>query len=274
MFTSHGLVLSSHDQFGDDQQQEFVPAFASQTSQTDSFLGGLNGVELMSNNFLLPNDLTDPFRTPPQTGFDGYLAGNVDYDDALLGNTAAMLPWDTSFPTQDFTMIDDSSIPPPSSVSSESQNWSPVDMFLPLEPLTPPELAAFAPLSAPPLQGQLEYSSATTPPTPSENATTTKKASRSTGPKYVPPSLALGDAWTLTYGYRRQLRKIIKPETCPVCGRGHAQLRERDRHIVTHHFEEAVRMGLNTERPTCQICDQDFRRKDHLTRHMKRRHGW
>lgn len=190
--------------------------------------------------------------TPPLNGFDGYLAGNLDFDESLL-DAAGGLFWGADMYNQSFAMDVDSSTtnnnfaaPPPPSTASESQGLSPADnMYL---PFTPPEVPGY-PLS--------------TMPSPSSATTTTNNPSPSQQPSRKPSST----------GPKRQLRKVIKPETCPVCGKGHAQLRERDRHIVTHHYDDAVRMGLKVDRAECGLCGQTFRRKDHLTRHMKRRHG-
>ncbi|KAK0387315.1 hypothetical protein NLU13_5628 [Sarocladium strictum] len=186
--------------------------------------------------------------TPPMSGFDGYLAGNLDFDENFP-DSMGDLSWGADMYNQTFAAgMDDFANPAPPSTASESQGLSPPETaFL---PFTPSDVSDFVPstMASP-------SSAATNPSPPSFHQTTDRKPSSSTGPK-------------------RQLRKLIKPETCHVCGKGHAQIRERDRHIITQHYDEAVRMGLNVDRPKCGLCDQTFRRKDHLTRHMKRRHGW
>lgn len=197
------------------------------------------------NEFTMPVDFPiTSLDTPSMSGLDGYLAGNLDFDENLF-NPVGDLSWGTDMYNQTFaTGMDSSAVPAPPSTASDSQGLSPAELFL---PYTPPEVPTVGSSAMP-------SPSSANPSPPSSHPTPDRKTS-STGPK-------------------RQLRKLIKPETCPVCGKGHAQVRERDRHIITQHYDEAVRMGLNVDRPQCGLCDQTFRRKDHLTRHMKRRHGW
>jgi hypothetical protein len=214
-------------------------------------------------SFPVPVDFSNTqLGTPPMSGFDGYLEGNIDFDENLFN--MGDLSWDTDMYNQTFAMgMDDFAVPPPPSTASESQGLSPTELYL---PYTPPGDLTFTPSM----------------PSPSTNASPSsshqqpdRKPTASTGPKYVPLSThSTSSSKADPHGPRRQLRKLIKPETCPVCGKGHAQIRERDRHIITQHYDEAVRMGLNVNRAECSLCDQTFRRKDHLTRHMKRRHGW
>ncbi|KAH7162259.1 hypothetical protein B0J13DRAFT_4546 [Dactylonectria estremocensis] len=74
---------------------------------------------------------------------------------------------------------------------------------------------------------------------------------------------------------RKQKRKIEKPETCPICSKGHAERRELNRHIKSRHKGLAKAMELPMEKIKCKhlSCPGTFERKDHLTRHMKRTHG-
>jgi hypothetical protein len=228
--------------FGDDEDfMAYDPTFLPATTLPNEALPFLAD----GTHFTMPVDFPmASLDTPPLSGFDGYLAGNLDFDENLF-NTVGDLSWAADMYNQNFaTGMDTFDVPAPPSTASESQGFSPAEMLL---PFTPPEVptAGYSTMSSP---------SSANPSPPSSHQPTDRKPS-STGPK-------------------RQLRKLIKPETCPVCGKGHAQLRERDRHIITQHYDEAVRMGLNVDRPQCSLCDQTFRRKDHLTRHMKRRHGW
>lgn len=235
------------DMFGDDQQD-----LAALALPTDFFLGDMNDPTLfLGDAFPLSSaGLADPFATPPLSGFDGYLAGNLDFDENLLASPAD-LNWGAEFYNQDLAMINGFDVPPPPSTASESQGVSPIDnMYL---PYTPPEVPAYSPAMIAPFPSDAPAIPEFQPPTPPKNDQNTT-SNHPLGPK-------------------RQLRKLIKPETCPVCDKGHAQLRERDRHIITHHYDDAVRMGLNVQRASCTLCEQSFRRKDHLTRHMKRRHG-
>jgi transposase-like protein len=71
----------------------------------------------------------------------------------------------------------------------------------------------------------------------------------------------------------REWRKIIKPEECPACPKGHTYREDLNRHILVHHRHLAAEYGLSTERPVCKWCNESFARKDHLTRHLRRRHG-
>ena len=260
-------VMAGPNAFGDDEDFSNYDAsllLGTLTNEPLPFLAD-------DGMFPMPMDLanTTTLGTPPLSGFDGYLAGNLDFDENLFNVEGHA--WGAEMYNQDFmaTGMDSftNQVPAPPSTASDSQGFSPVgSMGL---PFTPSEVYISTPSAMP------SPSSAATNPSP---LATDRQSSASFGPKYVPnsdpssfnePGANLSSSTT-----RRQLRKLIKPETCPVCGKGHAQIRERDRHIVTQHYDEAVRMGLNIDRPQCHLCDQTFRRKDHLTRHMKRRHGY
>lgn len=247
-YTDPSSVMARSNAFGD--EEDFS------TYDASLLLGTLPNEPLPfladDGMFPMPMDLANTATlggTPPLSGFDGYLAGNLDFDENLFNAEGHI--WAADMYNQDFMAAGMDSfstqVPVPPSTASESQGLSPVEsMYL---PFTPSELQAST------SSGMPSPSSAATNPSPPSTTTTDRKSASSFGPK-------------------RQLRKLIKPETCPVCGKGHAQVRERDRHIITQHYEDAVRMGLNTDRPQCHLCEQTFRRKDHLTRHMKRRHGY
>jgi hypothetical protein len=72
---------------------------------------------------------------------------------------------------------------------------------------------------------------------------------------------------------KRQKRKEDRPEKCHICQKGHQWRRDLERHYCTHHPDEAAKMGLSMSRPMCRHCGQDFARRDHLTRHLRRKHG-
>jgi hypothetical protein len=72
---------------------------------------------------------------------------------------------------------------------------------------------------------------------------------------------------------KRQKRKENKPEKCHICQKGHQWRRDLERHYCTQHPDEAAKMGLSMSRPVCRHCGQDFARRDHLTRHLRRKHG-
>lgn len=72
---------------------------------------------------------------------------------------------------------------------------------------------------------------------------------------------------------KREKRKKEKPERCHICEKGHQWKRDLDRHYITNHPEEAEKRGLHIFRPRCKHCGRTFARGDHLTRHVKRKHG-
>jgi uncharacterized Zn-finger protein len=72
---------------------------------------------------------------------------------------------------------------------------------------------------------------------------------------------------------RRAKRKVDKPEICLICQKGHQWRRELNRHYRTNHPVEAEKMGISMARPVCRYCGKDFARRDHLKRHLKRKHG-
>jgi hypothetical protein len=73
--------------------------------------------------------------------------------------------------------------------------------------------------------------------------------------------------------FRRQKRKEDKPEKCHICEKGHQWKRDLERHYRSNHPDEAANMGLSRSRPICRHCGKDFARRDHLKRHLKRKHG-
>ncbi|CVL09569.1 uncharacterized protein FPRN_11304 [Fusarium proliferatum] len=72
---------------------------------------------------------------------------------------------------------------------------------------------------------------------------------------------------------KRQKRKEDKPEKCHICGKGHQWRRDLERHYWSNHPDEAVKMGLSRSEPKCRHCGKYFARRDHLKRHLKRKHG-
>jgi uncharacterized C2H2 Zn-finger protein len=71
----------------------------------------------------------------------------------------------------------------------------------------------------------------------------------------------------------REWRKQIRPERCPVCRKGHTQRSELKKHILVHHPELTAEYGISTERHVCKWCGSDYKRADHLTRHLNKEHG-
>lgn len=73
---------------------------------------------------------------------------------------------------------------------------------------------------------------------------------------------------------KRDERKVCRPEKCHICGLGHAQRRELERHMVSNHRKEAERMELDVSKVSCKFCGLKFDRirRDRLVRHMKRKH--
>ncbi|EWZ00603.1 hypothetical protein FOYG_00433 [Fusarium oxysporum NRRL 32931] len=72
---------------------------------------------------------------------------------------------------------------------------------------------------------------------------------------------------------KRQKRKEDKPEKCHICEKGHQWKRDLERHYRSNHPDEAAKMGLSRSKPICKHCGKDFARRDHLKRHLKRKHG-
>lgn len=74
---------------------------------------------------------------------------------------------------------------------------------------------------------------------------------------------------------RKEMRKVEKPEKCDKCGRGFAQARDLRRHIAVHERSRATHLGISYEKVRCKVmsCKETFARQDHLTRHLKNKHG-
>jgi hypothetical protein len=71
----------------------------------------------------------------------------------------------------------------------------------------------------------------------------------------------------------REWRKMIRPEKCPACGKGHTYQNELDKHIAAQHPHLAAEHGVSTNRHFCVWCPKSFARPDHLTRHLRLKHG-
>jgi len=74
----------------------------------------------------------------------------------------------------------------------------------------------------------------------------------------------------------RQLRKLLKPSECPICGYGHAYKGDLKKHIASNHPERAHEYQVSTDRTPCLSpgCNKTFARRDHFRRHFKNKHGW
>ncbi|KAI0126688.1 hypothetical protein BJ170DRAFT_596264 [Xylariales sp. AK1849] len=74
---------------------------------------------------------------------------------------------------------------------------------------------------------------------------------------------------------KNEKRKVDKPEICHICSRGFAQARDLRRHIAVHERSRATHLQVPVERFHCVIssCHQTFARQDHLTRHLRNKHG-
>jgi len=72
----------------------------------------------------------------------------------------------------------------------------------------------------------------------------------------------------------RNQRRRLKPERCSQCGKGHADGRDLDRHMVSNHREHAARIGLDVSKVKCSICGLKFDkiRHDRLVKHRKKIH--
>ncbi|KAL2258474.1 hypothetical protein VTK26DRAFT_8208 [Humicola hyalothermophila] len=72
-----------------------------------------------------------------------------------------------------------------------------------------------------------------------------------------------------------QRRKRERPERCRECGKGHTHVADLNKHIASNHPEKAGQYGVSTERHLCVWCPvpRSFARRDHLLRHLTRRHG-
>ncbi|AEO66537.1 uncharacterized protein THITE_2170317 [Thermothielavioides terrestris NRRL 8126] len=71
----------------------------------------------------------------------------------------------------------------------------------------------------------------------------------------------------------RKWRYQIRPERCPICGKGHPFKAELNKHIASRHPERAAEYKVSTARRICEWCGRSYARKDHLTRHLTRKHG-
>ncbi|KXX75854.1 Zinc finger and BTB domain-containing protein 7C [Madurella mycetomatis] len=72
---------------------------------------------------------------------------------------------------------------------------------------------------------------------------------------------------------KRERRRLEKPEKCTICNKGHQYKADLKKHIVAKHRDMAPLFELSTERNFCKWCPKSFARKDHLLRHLTRKHS-
>lgn len=160
---------------------------------------------------------------------------------------------------EDHTALD--TVTSPSTWSSGNTTLSPTDKFLSMSP--PTVLNCQLPGMSSHNEGQPESFGRCMPITP---------MNLPRNPTYVqkPRRRKRKDSGML----KREERKMSKPEQCHICGLGHAQKRDLDRHMVSNHRKEAERMGLDVSKVSCKFCGLEFDsiRRDRLHRHMKRKH--
>ncbi|KAK4235580.1 hypothetical protein C8A03DRAFT_36553 [Achaetomium macrosporum] len=93
-----------------------------------------------------------------------------------------------------------------------------------------------------------------------------------------PPQAAVTDT-TLTMEDKppgvssRAWRYQIRPEKCPICGKGHTFRSELEKHVAAKHPDVAPDLGVSTKRHVCDLCQESLARNDHLVRHKKNKHG-
>ncbi|KUJ07006.1 uncharacterized protein LY89DRAFT_375069 [Mollisia scopiformis] len=96
----------------------------------------------------------------------------------------------------------------------------------------------------------------------------------STGPAFKCRFCA--DTFEKRHLLNRHENKHTKPVPCPVSGCPHRTAKRRDmqRHVVVHHSHEAPVAVPKFLCPVggCKYAEAGFKRKDHLVRHLERKH--
>jgi hypothetical protein len=64
-----------------------------------------------------------------------------------------------------------------------------------------------------------------------------------------------------------------KPRECPICQKGGAEMKDLNRHMWTHHPDEAWELGVPKEEAQCEKCEYSGR-KDNVKRHKDKKQHW
>lgn len=233
-------LLMDSTLFGDNSMDELLAAAGSHNSLMLNFPDTEEGM-------IYDNDISslqfDFNQFPPTSNTFQYEA--IDPNFELVG--------------EDYTVLDAATTP--STWSSGNTTLSPTEKFLSMSP--PTFLNCQLPEMSSPNEGQPESFGRympITPMNPPGNPTNVQK----------PRRRKRKDLQML----KRDERKVTKPEKCHICGLGHAQKRDLDRHMVSNHRKEAERMGLDVSKVSCRVCGFEFDsiRRDRLRKHMKNIH--
>ncbi|KAL7958319.1 hypothetical protein V8C34DRAFT_148764 [Trichoderma compactum] len=239
-FLDHNIdwdLLMDSNLFGDNSMDELLAAAGSHSSSMPNFP---DTEEVMGND----NDIS-----------------SLQFDFNLFLPTSNTFQYDPNFELvgEDHTALDAATTP--SAWSSSNTALSPTGIFLSVSPPT------FLDCQLPEMSSHNEGQPASpgrympiTPMTPPRNPTNIQKTRRR----------KRKDSEML----KRDERKASRPEKCHICGLGHAQKRDLDRHMVSNHRKEAERMGLDVSKVSCKFCGLEFDsiRSDRLLRHKKRKH--
>ncbi|KAF3059042.1 hypothetical protein CFAM422_011692 [Trichoderma lentiforme] len=242
-FLDHNIdwdLLMDSTLFGDNSMDELLAAAGSHNNLTPNFPD-------TEEAMIYDNDISSL-----QFDFNQFLP---------TSNSSQCQAIDPSFELvgEDYTTLDTATTP--STWSSGNTTLSPTEKFLSMSP--PTFLNCQLPEMSSHNEGQPESFGRRMPITPMNPPR---------NPTYVqkPRRRKRKDSGML----KREERKVSKPEQCHICGLGHAQKRDLDRHMVSNHRKEAERLGLDVSKISCRVCGFEFDgiRRDRLVRHMKRKH--
>ncbi|KAK4120548.1 hypothetical protein N657DRAFT_649046 [Parathielavia appendiculata] len=71
----------------------------------------------------------------------------------------------------------------------------------------------------------------------------------------------------------KHINNHTKPRKCDICGAGGAVAKDLNRHMWTHHPDEARRRGVPKEEDRCLVCGYTGR-KDNVKRHRDTKNHW
>jgi hypothetical protein len=81
------------------------------------------------------------------------------------------------------------------------------------------------------------------------------------------------NAADLSRACSKHINNHIKPRECPICHKGGAEMKDLNRHMWTHHPDEAWTLGVPREEAQCEICEYSGR-KDNVKRHKDKKGHW
>ncbi|GAB1319279.1 hypothetical protein MFIFM68171_09489 [Madurella fahalii] len=205
------------------------------------------GIDVLTNEPLDYIISVDPSGFDP--GFETEPTSPSSSADVWWTSTESVLADSSTSP--EMSSLSPDLLHPPSPAYLSSLENSPIDVV---------QMSVKHRVNIPPTGGSVPQSLTRTPAvqsSPSEASTTHQ-------PHQKPSRTRLS---------QRERRKRDKPVKCPICNKGHQYMADLNKHILARHRDVAASFNLSATRHVCDWCCKSFARRDHLLRHLTRKHG-